>query len=75
MVLSSEFGGPAMTHYATVWSLLLLVSGYPHVIPVAAYSTDNACSVGHEGLPPLTPPNDASAWGITLPFSPRSTPV
>ena len=63
-----------MTFYAMVWSLLLLVCGYPNMIPIAA-STEDACSVGHEGLPPLTPPNDASAWGITLPFSPRSTPV
>jgi hypothetical protein len=44
MVLRSELGGPAMTHYATLWSLLLLVSGYPHVIPVATYSTENACN-------------------------------
>jgi hypothetical protein len=43
IVLSSEFGGPAMTHFATVWSILLLVTGYPRAIPVATYSTEEAC--------------------------------
>jgi hypothetical protein len=43
MVLSSEFGGLAMTHFATVWSLLLLVTGFPHEIPVATYYTEEAC--------------------------------
>ena len=33
MVLSSEFGGLAMTHFATVWTILLLVTGYPRDDP------------------------------------------
>jgi hypothetical protein len=32
-----------MTHFATVWSILLLVTGYPRAIPVATYSTEEAC--------------------------------
>jgi hypothetical protein len=43
IVLSSEFGGLAMTHFATVWSILLLVTGYPRAIPVATYYTEEAC--------------------------------
>ena len=32
-----------MTHFATVFSLLLLVTGYPRAIPVATYYTEDAC--------------------------------
>jgi hypothetical protein len=43
IVLSSEFGGLAMTHFATVWTILLLVTGYPRAITVATYDTEEAC--------------------------------
>ena len=32
-----------MTHFATVWTVLLLVTGYPRAITVATYDTEEAC--------------------------------
>ena len=32
-----------MTHFATVWTILLPVTGYPRAIPVATYATEEAC--------------------------------
>jgi hypothetical protein len=43
IVLSSEFGGLAMTHFATVWTILMLVTGFPPAITVATYDTEEAC--------------------------------
>jgi hypothetical protein len=34
-----------MTRFA--WSLLLLVAGYPHAIPIASYDTDGARRLHH----------------------------
>ena len=41
IVLSKRIGGLPMTRFA--WSLLLLVAGYPHAIPIAGYDSQQNC--------------------------------